>query len=370
MSLTTFFSGALSARHIVQLIELGKLPRIKTKEFPKNQTSLRDFILTRTDITRHLSSLNLSASKLVTTEKITIQEKRLETDGSNALFYVPSPDNDKKIVVLITHGMGHSPVHFHKLAMLLAKRGITCVCHSLPGHHGSTPLRRKEFTKFGIEDYSINNGKKLIELARLFQDKAVFAFGHSMGGCTSLRGITILDQFLPANVKGAILLSTTLNIETPLRLTRPVIRCFGSNIDKLVSHYPFGFSRKGAFHAFFNGEFYDGFTKRDLEYFYEGYQKESFFSGLNLLMSVTPFRLIPPLAFNFKVNIQALPVLNMMGEEDRLIPMKAGKDVGHLLTKLGSLVSNEIIPGAPHDSMLTHPEKIADHIINWLCIFF
>jgi len=297
-----------------------------------------------------------------TVQGINIGQRTLKTDNSLALFYKPNPSNDKKVVVVILHGLGHSPVHFHFLATLLAFLGITCVTVSLPGHHGSPQICSKEFSKYNLEKYGKNFHAKLAEISSLFQGYSLVTLAHSMGG-----PISLIDNYPIQNLKGKILLSSSGIPGAPLDFTKPLASCFLINAEKLITHGPFGYGPDMSFKTFFNGSYYPNFNPHTFKTFLASYQKEAFLAGIDLLKSAYPVALTP---WRYKEGekplIVGMPILNLMAREDRLVPPTTGLRVGEALKKSGGLVCNRIIDRAPHNSMLTNTPELVDFIFEWL----
>jgi acylglycerol lipase len=118
-----------------------------------------------------------------------------------------SAPNSRAVVALV-HGMGEHCGRYAAFAGQLVQAGFDVVSADLRGHGRSSgePVMVERFDDYANDAYAL-----VARAQELAAGRAVFLFGHSMGGAVGLR---LLDRHpqLSATLKGAILTSSAFQV--------------------------------------------------------------------------------------------------------------------------------------------------------------
>jgi alpha-beta hydrolase superfamily lysophospholipase len=150
-------------------------------------------------------------------------ERLLERELGGQLFVrVAVPSQQVRATIIITHGLGEHSGRYGHVAAALVERGYEVVGWDLRGHGRSSGGRGDlaEYRVF-LEDL------REIHRVHAVEDRAVFFFGHSLGGQITLRFL----QEQAVSCRGAIVASPWLRLayDPPwwkLALARLAMRCW------------------------------------------------------------------------------------------------------------------------------------------------
>jgi len=229
----------------------------------------------------------------------------------------------KKVIIL--HGWTKTLDKWQKFLVSLEKRGIKGYLPKIPGLTGS--LKKV----WELADY-VDWLKNIVDKEK----GKVILVGHSNGGRIALA----FTNRYPEKVQKLILIDSAsiYHNELPLRIKRIVFKTIAKVGKKITSS------------KFLESLLYKAAREADYKNANENVKK----TMINLISSD-----LKPILSQIST-----PTLIIWGREDKTTPLSDG-------ILMNSLIKNsklEIIQGAKHSPMFTHPEKVAEAIVNNLTI--
>ncbi len=287
-----------------------------------------------------------------------VQIHNLGLPHTQVLHYMPNSPNRDVPPVVFVHGMGHSMVHFDRLASELSgKKGIECISIGIFGHLGdSYGYTRNEFAFLALEEYGADVRRKLVKASGYF-NRPFTVIGHSMGGLPILLALSGKDEQL-SSVTQVVLLNSAGTSDFRLRRSKAMLGQVALHLPDLLFERPIALSPKAARRIFFN----DKISDADFKWFWETYQEESMEAVWQMIKaSFGPH--VPLLRYRPAIDIGQRRVLTVASREDRLVYPETSRDIAIYLRRRGASVEEFVLPKAPHDSIITHPRELA-HVIE------
>lgn len=224
--------------------------------------------------------------------------------------------------VLILHGWTYSLEKWMGFLDLLRKKGIEPVILNVPG------LTSKNNRIWHTEDY-VNWLKKILDKEK----NKVILIGHSNGGRIAVN--FVLNN--PEKIAKLILIDSAgiYHNELPLALKRVIFRTLAKT-GKVFKNVSF---LRNVFYKLIGESDYNSATET---------MKQTMINLLNSDKLLSPEKI-------------KIPTLIIWGEKDKITPVSDGKTL-HRLIKNSKL---EVIKNARHSPIFTHPEEVANVILNF-----
>lgn len=253
-----------------------------------------------------------------------IEERHLDYDPSiNTQDHIERSRNMKKLFIL--HGWTYSLEKWQSFLEMAKKTGIEPIMLNIPG------LTSKNDKIWNIENY-VNWLKEIFNKEK----GKVVLLGHSNGGRIAIN----FSLKYPEKVEKLILIDSAgiYHNELPLALKRVVFRILAKFGKKLTSSPVL----KTAFYKLTRETDYKDATPN---------MKQTMLNMINSDKLLKPEKV-------------QTPTLIFWGRDDKITPLSDGK-LMHKLIKNSKL---EIIENASHSPQFTHPNEVADLIVNNLTI--
>ena len=249
----------------------------------------------------------------------------LETSDKNQLYYETFFLPENKATILLIHGFTGFSRKFDEITYYLLTQGYNVVRYDQRGHGFSSREVKDSLSKVHIDDFQtyVDDASLIYNEILLpnAENKPIFLFAHSMGGCVA----SLLIENFPEYFDAAILNAPMLGINL-LGIPKPIVKAFVNTA--------IGFN-KGASFAFDHQEFIPNgkleikktSTKSKARYQYVldlrneniYYQTNgATFSWVNAALEATD-NIFKPKQLK-KINI---PILIVQAEKDNLVSPKA-----------------------------------------------
>jgi pimeloyl-ACP methyl ester carboxylesterase len=285
------------------------------------------------------------------------QSRTVDLDGS--VHYVDFGGPDGAPTVVLVHGLGGSHLNWDLFAPLLRPHARVLAV-DLPGFGRSEPGDRRTTVH--------DNVQVLDRFLREVAGTPVVLVGNSMGGMISIlqtaaspetvNGLVLLDAAVPGPRRsmdplvavtfvaysiprvGERFLSLRRKRSTPLRQVRDMLRLCGVDPDALPAH-----------------TIDRSITLIEQRQDVPGMDR-AFLSAARSLVRL----LVDPRSYRQAMAAVRVPVLMVQGDEDRLVPVAAARDIAARQPGWQYLE----LPGVGHVPQLQVPEQLATEVIAWL----
>jgi pimeloyl-ACP methyl ester carboxylesterase len=285
------------------------------------------------------------------------QSRTVNLDGS--VHYVDFGGPDGAPTVVLVHGLGGSHLNWDLFAPLLRPHARVLAV-DLPGFGRSEPGDRRTTVH--------DNVQVLDRFLREVAGTPVVLVGNSMGGMISIlqaaaspetvNGLVLLDAAVPGPRRsmdplvavtfvaysiprvGERFLSLRRKRSTPLRQVRDMLRLCGVDPDALPAH-----------------TIDRSITLIEQRQDVPGMDR-AFLSAARSLVRL----LVDPRGYRQAMAAVTAPVLMVQGDQDRLVPVAAARDIAARQPGWQYLE----LPGVGHVPQLQVPEQLATEVIAWL----
>jgi pimeloyl-ACP methyl ester carboxylesterase len=291
-------------------------------------------------------------------QRATYGESRT-VDFGGPVHYVDFGGPDGAPTVVLVHGLGGSHLNWDLFAPLLRPHARVLAL-DLPGFGRSEPGDRRTTVQ--------DNVKVLDRFLREVAGGPVVLVGNSMGGMISIlqtagspetvNGLVLLDAAVPGPRRaldplvaatfalyaipraGERFLALRRRRSTPLRQVREMLQLCGVDPDALPAH-----------------TIDRSLTLIEQRQDVPGMDK-AFLSAARSLIRL----LVDPRSYRTAMASVRVPVLMVQGDEDRLVPVAAARDIAGRHPDWQYLE----LPGVGHVPQLQVPEKLATEVLAWL----